>query len=243
VSQPRLYGELAEWFHVLTEPMHYEEEARIFAEAIEQTTTRPVRTMLELGSGGGNNASHLKKRYELTLTDLSPQMLDASRALNPECEHIEGDMRSLRLGRRFDAVFVHDAVAYLLTETDLEACMRTAREHLEPGGVALFVPDDTAENYDPRASAGGNDAGDRALRYLEWPRSPVGTTVDITFVYVLRDGDSERIEVDHHLVGLFPRAMWLSLLENVGFEPQVLPFRHSEFSAGEKHELFIGLKR
>jgi SAM-dependent methyltransferase len=242
VTQPRLYGELAEWFHVLTEPSHYEEEARIFMDAIDQSSRHPVGTVLELGSGGGNNASHMKQHYEMTLTDLSAEMLEQSETLNPECEHIPGDMRTLRLHRRFDAVFVHDAVAYLLSEADLEAAMRTAHEHLEPGGVALFVPDDTLEQFDPRASAGGNDLGDRALRYLEWPRPPVGTTVDITFVYVLREGDSERIEVDYHTVGVFSRATWLSLLERTGFEPKVLPFRHSEFGPEDHHELFVGVK-
>jgi hypothetical protein len=33
-------------------------------------------------------------------------MLDVSRALNPECEHIEGDIRTVRLERSFDAVRV-----------------------------------------------------------------------------------------------------------------------------------------
>jgi hypothetical protein len=70
----------------------------------------------------------------------------------------------------------------------------------------------------------------------------VGTTSDITFVYILRDGDSERVEVDHHLVGVFPRATWISLLERVGFEPRPLPYRHSEFEPTAGHELFLALK-
>jgi len=35
----------------------------------------------------------------MTLTDLSPQMLTMSRELNPECAHVQGDIRTLRLGR------------------------------------------------------------------------------------------------------------------------------------------------
>jgi len=50
------------------------------------------------------------------LVDKSPGMLEVSRALNPECEHVEGDMRTVRLGREFDLVFVHDAVAYMAKE-------------------------------------------------------------------------------------------------------------------------------
>jgi hypothetical protein len=40
-------------------------------------------------------------------------------AADPECEHLQGDMRELRIDRTFDAVFVHDAIAYMTTEEDL----------------------------------------------------------------------------------------------------------------------------
>jgi SAM-dependent methyltransferase len=46
--------------------------------------------VLELGSGGGNNASHLKARFEMVVVEPSPAMLAVSRALNPECEHEHG---------------------------------------------------------------------------------------------------------------------------------------------------------
>jgi SAM-dependent methyltransferase len=244
MAQPRLYGEFADWFPVLSEPEHYVEEAQIFADTFEKLSRRPVVTVLELGCGGGHNASHMKKVYDMTLTDLSPDMLRVSAKLNPECEHIEGDMRTLRLDRRFDAVFVHDAVAYLTTEADLEAAMRTAHEHLEPHGLALFVPDDTTENFDARASSGGNDLPDgRQLRYLEWPHSVSGTTADLTFVYVMRDERGERVEVDHHVVGVFPRATWLELLERAGFEPKAIPYKHSTFAPGAGMEMFAGVRR
>ena len=102
---------------------------------------RPPRTVLELGSGGGNNASHLKARFDMVLVEPSAGMRAVSRALNPECEHIDGDMRTVRLGRQFDAVFVHDAVCYMTTESDLRLAIETAFVHCRPGGVALFAPD------------------------------------------------------------------------------------------------------
>ena len=54
-------------------------------------------------------ASHYKQRVAATLTDLSPEMLRLSQSLNPDCEHVQGDMRTVRLGQEFDAVLVHDA--------------------------------------------------------------------------------------------------------------------------------------
>ena len=92
---PRLYAELASWWHVLSAPEDYAEEAALLRDALDRTATTPIRTLLELGAGGGNNASHLKAHYEMTLVDLAPEMLEASRVVNPELEHIEGDVAAL----------------------------------------------------------------------------------------------------------------------------------------------------
>src|SRR4051812_24109915 len=107
-----VYRDLAPWFHLLTPPHEYAEEAAAALAILRATGDGPVETLLELGSGGGNMASHLKREVRLTLTDLSADMLDVSRTINPECEHIAGDMRTLRLDRTFDAVLIHDAICY-----------------------------------------------------------------------------------------------------------------------------------
>jgi trans-aconitate methyltransferase len=171
-EQPRLYRDLAEWWPILSAPEDYVEEAAIYARELLARARRPVREVLELGCGGGNNASHLKRAFTMTLVDLSPGMLDASRALNPECEHAQGDMRTVRLGREFDAVFVHDAVSYMATGDDLRAAMRTAFAHCRPGAVALFCPDHTREGFRASTSCGGHDRPARSLRYLEWTFDP-----------------------------------------------------------------------
>ena len=165
---PRLYTELASWFHLLTAPADYEEEAEFYRRAFVEASATPPRTLLELGAGGGCMASHYKRHFGSTLTDLSPQMLALSRTLNPECEHIQGDMRTLRLGRVFDLVLVHDAVMYLTTEDDLRQAVTTAFVHCRPGGVAIFAPDHIRENFRPDTQHGGHDGDGRALRYLQW---------------------------------------------------------------------------
>lgn len=244
MTGPRLYGELADWWPLLSAPEDYEEEAGIFIAAIDECALGPVENVLELGCGGGNSASFFKKRFRMTLTDRSPEMLDVSRRLNPECEHEQGDMRTLRLGRTFDAVFVHDAVAYMTTEADLEAAISTAYEHLEPGGLALFVPDDTTETYRREASTGGHDGEGRSLRYMQWDEEaePGQTVLTTKFVYTLREGDEERVVTDCHLFGLFPRATWLDLFTRVGFDARTLAYKHSSFRADAGHEIFVGIR-
>lgn len=243
-EHPRLYRELADWFHLLTAPEEYVEEAEAYRRVIVETSARPVREVLELGSGGGNNASHLKAHFTMTLTDLSPEMLAMSRRINPECEHIEGDMRTLRLNRDFDAVFIHDAIDYITTLPDLRAVMETAFLHCRPGGVALFAPDLVRETFRSSSEHGGNDGDDgRGLRYLEWTWDPDPTddTFVVDFAYLLREEDgSVRVEHDRHVCGLFSRDDWLRFLEEVGFRANRRVIEREDEEKGT--EVFIGLK-
>src|SRR5919106_2180958 len=243
--EPRMYGELAGWWPLLSAPAVYAEEAEIYRRLLVEAADRPPTTVLELGSGGGNNASHLKAHFELTLVDLSPGMLEVSRELNPECEHLQGDMRTVRLGRTFDAVFVHDAVDYMLNPVDLTRTVETAFAHCRPGGVAVFMPDAVTETFEPTSGHGGGDDGvtGRGARYLEWTwdPDPADSWVDTVYVFVLRDADGS-IEVVHerHRTGLFARPAWLRILSDVGFEATVVTEETSEDRT--PRDVFVGLR-
>lgn len=240
----KLYDELASWWPLLSAPAEYEEEAAFYARTLAAAATRPLRALLELGSGGGNNASYLKRGFEMVLVEPSAGMRDVSRALNPECEHVAGDMRTVRLGRTFDGVFVHDAVCYMTTIGDLRRAIETAFVHCRPGGAALFAPDHVRETFQPGTDQGGHDAGERGLRYLEWTfdPDPEDTTYTVDYAFILRGpGDSVRVEHDRHVEGLFPRAQWLGLLAEAGFEPRVVPLEHSEVEPGA-HDVFVAAR-
>jgi len=239
----KLYGELADWWTLLSPPEEYEEEATFYGRELIGACDRPPKTMLELGSGGGNNASFLKAQFAMTLVEPSLGMLANSRALNPECEHVEGDMRTVRLGRHFDGVFVHDAVCYMTTEADLRKAIETAFAHCKPGGVALFAPDFVRENFrPPTTDHGGHDGPTRGLRYLEWmwDPDPADSTYVVDYAYVMRSPDGAiRVEHDRHVEGLFDRGDWLRLLSNAGFEQvRVVPLEHSEVDP-TTHEVFV----
>jgi SAM-dependent methyltransferase len=232
----KLYNELAAWWPVFSDPEGYRREAAHIRRVLRKSISPGPRTVLELGSGGGNSAFHLKAHFAMTLVDRSPRMLKVSRKLNPECEHIKGDIRKVRLGRTFDAVFVHDAICHMTTEADLRAVMQTAYEHCRPGGVALFVPDFVRESFVEGPDQGGSDSLRRRLRFLQWifDPDPNDSTYRVDFAILLRNQKGEaRVVHDHHILGLFPRAQWLRLLREVGLKAAVV-------QDGDIRDIFIG---
>src|ERR671921_1308528 len=231
---PKLYAELAGWWQLISPTEDYAEEAAFFGRLFR---AEDAGTVLELGCGGDNVGWFLKKDFALTLTDISGALLAESEKQNPELEHIQGDMRALRLGRTFDGVLVHDAIMYMTSERDLRAALLTAYEHCKPGGVAVIVPDFVAETFRPTTEHEGHDSGGRGVRYMEWTwdADPDDTEVNYEFILALKEGEELRVVVDRQVVGVFPRATWLQLLRDVGFEARVIEDPSTD---GERSEIF-----
>lgn len=240
----RLYNELASWWPIVSAPADYLEEATQYIAMLRGAAQRPVREVLELGSGGGNNAWHMKAAFSLTLVEPADGMREVSRALNPECTHVPGDMRTVRLGRMFDAVFVHDAIAYMTTEAELRAALETIAAHLAPGGVAVVAPDETLETFEPGSTlyTGGDPATGRAVSYMEWtlPLLPGATACETHYGLLLRDVDGTVRSVhDPHRCGVFPRATWLRLFREAGLDASIEP----RICEGEPYDTFVAVRR
>jgi SAM-dependent methyltransferase len=235
----RMYHDLARWWPLLSPPSEYDEEAADLLGRLPRGSSSAPLTMLELGSGGGSLAAHLKHHYELTLTDLSSEMLAVSRTINPECEHLQGDMRSLRLRRRFDVVLVHDAIMYAVEPADVRATLSTASLHCRAGGTVAVLPDYVRETFAPGTDCDGHDAPDgRGLRYLEWrwDPDPADNTYVVEYAFLLRESDGTVIvEHDSHEEGLFPRADWLLWFEEAGLIP-------SSALDSSGREIFLGIR-
>ena len=95
------------------------------------------------------------------------------------------------------------------------------------------------ETFRPKTDHGGHDGDGRALRYLEWTYDPDpdDTTFLTDFSMLLREGaDDVRVRFDRHVEGLFPRATWLDLLREVGFEA-------SSVVDSWERDVFVGVRR
>jgi SAM-dependent methyltransferase len=246
VGEYRLYGELAEWWPLISPPDEYGQDAASIRRAFA-AVSEPVRTVLDLGSGGGHVALYLKDTMSMTLVDLSAEMLAVSAELNRECEHIQGDMRTIRLGRQFDAVLVHDAIDYITTQDDLLLVARTAYVHCRQGGIAVFAPDHVGDTFRPgTGGGGGSDETGRQASFRERTADPDPADdwieSDYEFTLAAADGQVQVVRETHRL-GAFGVQTWLRILSAAGFQPEAGNVARAYAGAGGEgglRNLFIG---
>jgi len=191
---------------------------------ITQHAQRPVRSLLNIGCGGGKNVFNLKEHYQVTGLDLSPAMLEQAKTLNPTCEFIEGDMRSFSLGRTFDAVLLDDAISFMISRPELSAAFQAAFFHLNPGGIMITTPDVTTETFyqnqtaaTPATNKDKPESIDVVFIENLYDPDPKDEHYEATIVYVIRENGILRIETDRYTLGLFPLDTWRQTLSKVGF--------------------------
>lgn len=240
-----LYDELAYLWPVISPPEDYADEAVHWRDALRRYLGDGRHSLLELGVGGGHNLSHLTAEFDAVAVDISPNMLELSRRLNPTVEHHLGDMRTFRLSRRvFDAVLIHDAICYMQTEGDLRAVFATARAHLRPGGLLLVAPDLVRDTFRPGMKLSWSTEKDGVQINTEevvCDVDPSDTVVESHFTYTITERGTRRVERDIHVSGLFPIATWFALMEEAGFHTDRIPLPGDGDGCGE--HLFCGVLR
>jgi len=238
----RLYTDLAwlwpMWGDAATQYAHY---CQHVSDLIRQYAKRPTSTLLDIGCGGGKNALNLNRKFTVTGLDLSAAMLAQAKELNPCCTFVQGDMRTFRLDRTFDAVLMDDAISHMNCRADLVAAFRTAYAHLNPGGVMIATPDVTTETFQQNKTTTTLATGDGFdVVFVEnvYDPDPTDEQYETTILYLIRDQGCLRIETDHWTMGAFSLDTWRRVLRESGFEVHEVQYDSGE----DNYTTFIGVK-
>jgi SAM-dependent methyltransferase len=241
----RLYHDLSWIWPIVSPPEDYVEESEFFCSTIKEKAAIEVRTLFHLGCGGGRNDYTFKKHFKVTGLDLSPEMLEMARDLNPGLHYICGDMRTIRLGTSFDAVTALDSINYMITEDDLLRTFQTAYHHLNPGGIFLTFAEESFERFrQNRTIASTHTQGDTQVTFIENSFDPdlSDNHFEMTFIYLVRKRPRQEIHTDSHLWGIFEKQTWPRLLRKTGFDVEELKFENSTFLEDDFLPMFVCFK-
>lgn len=243
-----VFGTYATYYDMLYQDKDYEAECDFVERILGQHAQGPVKSILDMGCGTGGHAIPLIRRgYRVTGVDRSQDMLDIARtkseAAGVELPLHTGDVRDLDLGQTFDAViFMFAVMAYQTTNAGLNGALRSARRHLEPGGLVLFdtwygpgvladpPTDRIREMEDP-------DNGSRIVRITEPTHDRLAQTVEVRFHVLHLQGERllEEVHESHVMRYLFPQELDFHL-EQAGFRLRKLsPFMHPDAEIGREH--------
>lgn len=147
------------------EPRYYDQAYRRRREDVRFYVSQAERLgspVLELGVGTGRVARALAAAgHEVVGVDRVPAMLARARAqaerlpraARSRARFIEGDLKTLRLRRRFPLVIApFNVFMHLYTREDFEAALATVKAHLARGGRLVFdvlLPDTAALAREP----------------------------------------------------------------------------------------------
>jgi hypothetical protein len=190
--------------------------------------------VLEYGIGNGRVALHVARAgVEIEGIDLSQPMLDDfARRLEHEPAKTRarvrlhaGDMRAVRLGRRFPLVIApFNAILHLYDRRDFEAFFEGVRSHLSEGGTFLFdfsvpQPEDLCRNPEAAFAAPEllhPETGERVSYAERFEYDPLRQVL-LSRLEFTPKGDSAAFSVPLTQRQIFPREME-ALLHYNGFE-------------------------
>ncbi len=241
----RLYKDLSWTWPIISPPKDYIEEVEFFVVKIKEYAKINTKSLLNLGCGGGHMDWTLKKQFDMTSIDISPDMLALARKLNPEVNYIEEDMRTVRLDRKFDTVIIHDSILYMQTLDELKAAFLTAYEHLKDNGLMITYCEEWPEHFVQNKVRTQTEIKDNVeIIFIEnyYDPYPNDTTYEGTFIYLIRCDGKLEVQKDFHTMGIFPLDDWRRKIKEVGFSLIETKFTHSDFTDDESYPMFVGIK-
>jgi SAM-dependent methyltransferase len=237
------YSMLAWTEPIVGPPEEYAEDTELLVRIIKEHSKIKPETLLHLGCGAGGNDYTFKRCFKVTGVDISKDMLEIAKKLNPEAAYHNQDMRTVKLEEYFDAVAIPDSIGYMVTVKDLKRAIFSAYKHLKPGGVLLIVAHIKEEFMENNFLYTGSQK-DIEITVFEnnYITDPAGTKYEATIIHLIRKKGKLEIYSDCHTIGLFKLDIWLGILKEFGFEVKQIKMEYSydRFILGEgKYPLVI----
>lgn len=222
------FKDYAKFYDALYQDKNYAEEVGYIRKVFNKHSKIPVKSILNLGSGTGNHDGLLaEKGYEITGVDLSTDMIKIAEEKNKQqkqpIRYKLGDLRTIRINQKFDAVLSLFAVmGYQTTNEHMIQALTTVNKHLKLGGVFIcdlwFGPAVLALKPEPKTKK-VDFKGGTILRTTTPSLSIIDQTIDVHFDTSFEKNGILEIETrETHTMRFFFYQELMYFFESVGLE-------------------------
>ncbi|HWY89134.1 MAG TPA: class I SAM-dependent methyltransferase [Solirubrobacteraceae bacterium] len=216
----RIYDLLYEGIGLKDYPAESAELDRIIKESCPA-----ARTLLDVACGTGAHLAELRKRYEVEGADLSPAMLAIARGRLPGVPLHQADMRTLDLGRSFDAVIcLFSSIGYVTEPSEMRSTVARLAAHVAPVGMLIIDgwlrPDEWRERYRSEPDI-ARDEDVVVVRLSYSSREGNVTAMEMHHLVHTTEGIDHFVE--YHRLALTPTDDYVSAVEGAGLAARVIP--------------------
>lgn len=234
-----VFAQSAAIYDLLYSGKSAEKEVEWVVERILKNGARSGASILDLGSGTGRHSTALANSgFSVTGVEPSAEML-ARAAHHPATNFLQGDGRTVRLGRSFDVVLaMFHVMSYQVELADSGRFFDTAATHLNPGGIfgfdVWFSPAVHAIQPEPRVLEVASE--ELSVSRTAVPAEDVlHSLVDVTYNYSVMNlvsGASSEFSETHSMrhfsfseIELLAVAHGFTIIEAVEFLTENVPSR------------------
>lgn len=139
-----VFKEYSNYYDLIYKDKNYPEEAGYINKLIKKYNPGS-KSILDLGCGTGIHANLLAEfGYDISGVDSSTEMLQIASSQKKEnlknnVEFIKGDIRKIRLSKKFDnVVSLFHVFSYFVTNEDVKGFFSTVKEHIRDDGFFIF---------------------------------------------------------------------------------------------------------
>ncbi len=251
-----VFEKYATFYDVYYRQKDYAAECAYVLELLKRHSSRPVKSLLDLGCGtGSHDVIWAQSGLKVTGIDLSEAMLEQARKKAADAgvsvQFAQGDLRSFQAGGPFDAATSMFAVlGYMTANEDLEAALLQVRRHLSPGGLFIFDawhgPAVLSESPTAREKSFPGPSPGVTIQRLVRPEWDVYRHVVHTHITVrqVKDGKTvDEIQESHPVRYFFPQEL-AYFLKKTGFDVAgMTPFLSLDGTPGLKDWNFTVIAR
>lgn len=190
------FEDYSNYYDLLYADKDYDAEVEYVNKLIKNVNPN-AKTLLDLGCGTGkHDMLFQKKGYLTTGVDLSQDMIKRAKA-QFDLPFVHGDIRTVQLHKKFDVVVsLFHVMSYQTANNDLQNVFKTAKSHLEKGGLFIFdcwygpaILNDQPVTRVKRME----DEKHEIIRLSESVLNANTNVVDVSFEVLIRDKQKETI--------------------------------------------------